>query len=149
MTENLLKIKSEVVDLVEHIETKGRLVDKNKVKRAYEIYNHIYHLNHQRYNVPKRSYLEYGKRSCSSCTKTVVANLRGFAGYPKRYFVTRKEYQERAAICKGCKYYKPLTGTCGTFGMPRKNKEGKTCGCIIKIKAYLEDQSCPLNKPKW
>ncbi len=47
-----------------------------------------------------------------------------------------KEYTDRLAICKSCPYMKKkLTGSyC------------ELCGCIIKIKAKMPDEKCPVGK---
>ena len=40
-------------------------------------------------------------------------------------------YEDRIAICRGCKHYLSLLGNCGI------------CKCFMKIKARLAPMSCP------
>jgi ArsR family metal-binding transcriptional regulator len=48
-----------------------------------------------------------------------------------KFFVPKKIYEDRIAICKDCVYYFSPTGNC------------THCGCFMKIKARLAPMSCP------
>jgi hypothetical protein len=48
-----------------------------------------------------------------------------------KFFVSNEVYEDRIAICKGCKYYHSLLGNCGI------------CKCFMKVKARISNQSCP------
>lgn len=52
----------------------------------------------------------------------------------------REEANERLSICRGssknepCEYYFRPTGSC------------KKCGCFVRLKTRIANQSCPINK---
>tara|TARA_R100000781_G_scaffold112748_1_gene80293 strand:- start:1533 stop:1934 length:402 start_codon:yes stop_codon:yes gene_type:complete len=48
-----------------------------------------------------------------------------------RFFTSQEVYEDRLAICKGCKYYFKLTGQC------------KRCLCFMKVKARIAPMECP------
>ena len=48
-----------------------------------------------------------------------------------RFFVPNNVYNDRIAICKSCKFFYSLTGSC------------KVCLCFMKIKARLAPMECP------
>jgi hypothetical protein len=65
--------------------------------------------------------------------------------------------RERLAICKKCKFFKPLTQSCGTLIVgntvdPEENsvtyykEKIKLCGCIMPIKTMFRFASCPAHK---
>jgi len=65
--------------------------------------------------------------------------------------------RERLAICKKCKFFKPLTQSCGTLIVgntvdPEENsvthykEKIKLCGCIMPIKTKFVFASCPAHK---
>jgi hypothetical protein len=65
--------------------------------------------------------------------------------------------RERLNICKKCKFYKPLTQSCGTLILgdtvdPEENsvthykEKIKLCGCIMPIKTKFIFASCPAHK---
>jgi hypothetical protein len=65
--------------------------------------------------------------------------------------------RERLAICKKCKFFKPLTQSCGTLIVgntvdPEENsvthykEKIKLCGCIMPIKTKFVFSSCPAHK---
>ena len=59
--------------------------------------------------------------------------------------------QDRLNICYRCPYSKETFGvglTCGTLLKPEYDRQGRqlTCGCILKAKTALRNQSCPQNK---
>jgi hypothetical protein len=51
-------------------------------------------------------------------------------------FVTRDEYQNRLTICESCNH-KQTTLNINVCGL---------CGCVIRTKASVSNQSCPDNK---
>jgi hypothetical protein len=65
--------------------------------------------------------------------------------------------RERLATCKKCKFFKPLTQSCGTLIVgntvdPEENsvthykEKIKLCGCIMPIKTKFVFASCPAHK---
>ena len=59
--------------------------------------------------------------------------------------------QDRLNICMRCPFAKQTFGvglTCGTLLKPEYDRNGRqlTCGCILKAKTALRNQSCPQNK---
>jgi len=58
----------------------------------------------------------------------------------RKDYVSDAEYNYRLDICEGdtnyppCEKYKESTGQC------------MSCGCFLKAKANLKNESCPLNK---
>ena len=71
--------------------------------------------------------------------------------------VPRHIQTDRLNICKSCKFYKPLTQSCGTLivGQEVELEENnvtyykekiKLCGCIMPIKTKLRFASCPARK---
>jgi hypothetical protein len=52
----------------------------------------------------------------------------------KEIFVLKKEYEERLTICTECEHFKKFLNRCGI------------CGCVMTIKARLQNMSCPKNK---
>ena len=65
--------------------------------------------------------------------------------------------RERLNTCKKCKFFKPLTQSCGTLIMgntvdPEENsvthykEKIKLCGCIMPIKTKFVFSSCPAHK---
>ena len=68
---------------------------------------------------------------------------------------------DRITICKGCKYYKPLTRSCGTLliggsvdeaDVIKANKvthykrKVRLCGCVMTVKTKYTWASCPIGK---
>lgn len=49
----------------------------------------------------------------------------------KNFFVPKKIYEKRIAVCKSCDHYFKPTGSC------------KMCGCFMKIKARISQMDCP------
>jgi len=47
-----------------------------------------------------------------------------------------EERNYRYDICKSCEWFFTPTGTC------------KKCGCLMAVKTYLKNQSCPIGKWK-
>jgi hypothetical protein len=84
--------------------------------------------------------------------------------------IPNEVYQHRMQICYACKYYKPLTKSCGTLfkgdvideeelqmlidagDVMIENANGKkkarTCGCVMPFKARLYFASCSVGKWK-
>lgn len=61
-------------------------------------------------------------------------------------FVTPEERTRRLNICKGCKYYKANTQSCGTLLRPRTLRNGvKLCGCFMPAKTKFKYSACPAN----
>lgn len=59
-------------------------------------------------------------------------------------FVTPQERTRRLDICKGCKYYKENTKSCGTLLKPRTLRNGvKLCGCYMPAKTKFKFSECP------
>ena len=52
-----------------------------------------------------------------------------------KFFVPNEVYEDRIAICKGCKFYLSLLGNCSI------------CKCFMKLKCRLAPMECP--KKKW
>ena len=48
-----------------------------------------------------------------------------------KFFVPNDIYEDRIAICRGCKYYISLLGNCGI------------CKCFMKVKARIAPMECP------
>lgn len=48
--------------------------------------------------------------------------------------MSKNSPQERLAICKQCKDFDWLLGRC------------KICGCFVRAKVMLEEESCPVDK---
>jgi len=48
-----------------------------------------------------------------------------------KFFVPNKIYEDRIAICRGCKFYVSLLGNCSI------------CKCFMKVKARISNQYCP------
>lgn len=46
----------------------------------------------------------------------------------------RSVTEKRRSICKACPHYFGITGQCNI------------CGCFIRLKSTLKNQSCPINK---
>lgn len=58
-------------------------------------------------------------------------------------------YQHRLDTCRQCQHARWKNGevySCGPMLDRARQEGGKTCGCIIKLKAIDARQSCPLNK---
>ena len=57
---------------------------------------------------------------------------------------------ERLKICKGCKFYKESTGSCGTLLIGGEVKYYRRvirlCGCVMKLKVQFHLSSCPAGK---
>jgi hypothetical protein len=51
-----------------------------------------------------------------------------------KYKVSDKIQKERFDICLGCEYFRPTSETC------------KVCGCFMKVKTWMANQKCPVNK---
>ena len=65
--------------------------------------------------------------------------------------------RERLNICKTCKFFKPITQSCGTLLIggevdPEENsvtfyrEKIKLCGCVMPIKTKFRFTSCPAHK---
>lgn len=65
--------------------------------------------------------------------------------------------RERLAICKKCKFFQPLTQSCGTLilgntvdaeenSVTHYKEKIKLCGCIMPIKTKFVFASCPAHK---
>jgi len=65
------------------------------------------------------------------------------------WFVKSETYNERIEICKGCEHF-TSAGTCGTPVVGNKvtynGEELHTCGCVMRVKASLTSEHCPLGK---
>ena len=48
-----------------------------------------------------------------------------------KFFVPNEIYEDRIAICRGCKHYLSLLGNCGI------------CKCFMKVKARIAPMECP------
>ena len=48
-----------------------------------------------------------------------------------KFFVPNDIYEDRIAICRGCKHYLSLLGNCGI------------CKCFMKVKARIAPMECP------
>ena len=65
-------------------------------------------------------------------------------------------YSERLSTCNACPHFVKSTGSCGTLILGGKVPEENTvtkyrskkrlCGCVVKFKAKLIWESCPLEK---
>ena len=65
--------------------------------------------------------------------------------------MNKELYLNRGKICSNCvdmKENKLVGKTCGDFGKPTKFENGdrRTCGCILYLKARMQEQKCPQNK---
>ena len=75
------------------------------------------------------SYKKMAKNLGRSILKNTKAALKGEA--IKASKVTK---EERLTVCEGCVHYHAPDDRC------------KVCGCLVKVKASLEVESCPVNK---
>jgi hypothetical protein len=57
---------------------------------------------------------------------------------------------KRMSTCKGCKFFYPTAGTCGTPVIGEKvtyyRNKVKLCGCIMRVKTKFTMFSCPIGK---
>jgi len=69
-------------------------------------------------------------------------------------FAKHNEYKRRLDICRACKFFEPLTQSCGTLIVGDeietevlfRRKSIKLCGCVMPVKAKLAFASCPASK---
>jgi hypothetical protein len=84
--------------------------------------------------------------------------------------IPNEVYAHRMQTCYACKYYKPITKSCGTLlkgdiieeeelqelldageimiEFPQGRKKFRTCGCVMPLKAKLYFSSCSVGKWK-
>jgi len=75
------------------------------------------------------SYKQMAKNLGGSIVKNTKAALKGEA-----IKANKSTKEDRLATCEGCVHYHAPDDRC------------KVCGCLIKIKASLQAESCPVNK---
>lgn len=74
--------------------------------------------------------LDFGKKAVR-LTHSVGQHLLGGA---KR--VSEEKFKERLAICHSCEFLDAKAMRCQNQG----------CGCFLNLKAWMEDQRCPIKK---
>lgn len=132
----------QIIKLVDTIQVIGRKTPNVNLIKEY--YSEIFVRNHILYKTAKRR--DYKNSNCAPCIEAQLDALRSYVGYPPlKKQLSKNITESRRNICYSCKYYVPLTNTCGTLILGGKTDEGeKLCGCNIWAKTLFKNQECPI-----
>ena len=116
----------------------GKLENPDKRREAFALYNHLYP------NDPKECL------GCGGDTDHVLIHLYLYIGIQFQINTLReKRWKLRLEICKVCPHLVQPGWTCGQLLTGRDLNQGTThdlCGCFVRLKVRLKNESCPQGK---